>query len=244
VRIWKTSQVVGSNFTAVAGKKPLQLKEKGKGTIMDKIIELPFAQEGFRCWMCHEGLSCRARFCNHCGCIQPVRQIDHFQRLGLPRSVDIDRGMMDKHFQSLMRSFSAERFVIRSHAEKTYAAKHREVLQEAYDTLRDTVRRSRYWIELHAEENKEDISTRASNESGLVAELQAVLDAAEEAVECDRLARRAGQEIEQGIMKLLGSLRKQDWHGANAILGTLDGLETLIVDVRQKRQSLTPQVAK
>ena len=211
---------------------------------MDKIIELPFAQEGFRCWMCHEGLSCRARFCNHCGCIQPVRQLDHFQRLGLARSIDVDREMMDKHYASLMRSFSAERFVIRSHAEKTYAAKHREALQEAYDTLRDTVRRSRYWIDLHAEEKKEGNQPTASNESGLVAELQAVLDAAQEAVECDHLARRAGLEIEHGIMKLLGSLRKQDWRGANEILMSLDGLETLITDVRQKRQALTPQSGK
>ncbi len=212
---------------------------------MDKIIELSFSQEGFRCWMCHEGLSTRARFCNHCGSIQPVRAIDYFQRLGLPRNVDVDRDMMDKHFTSLMRSFSPDRFVIRSHAEKAYATKHREVLQEAYDTLRDTVRRSRYWIQLHAEENKEgEAVVPPSNESGLVAELQAVLDAAEEAVECDRLARRAGQEIEQGVMKLLGSLRKQDWPMANEILGTLDGLETLITDVRQKRQALTPQTAK
>lgn len=209
---------------------------------MDTVIELPFSQEGFRCWMCHEGLSSRARFCNHCGCIQPTHGLDHFECLGMARSIDIDLSVLERNFTAFMRSFAVERFAIRSHAEKTYATKHRAALLEAYETLRDPVRRSRYWLEWNARE-REDI-LEAGAQPPVVAELQAVLDAAQEAIELDRLARRAGQEIEHGIMKLLLSLRQQDWRGANEILSALDGLETLIAQVREKRQLLTPQVAK
>lgn len=206
-----------------------------------EVIELPFAKEGIRCWMCHDGLSSRARFCNHCGCIQPVHELDHFQRLGLPRHVDVDRDMLERHFTSLQRSFSADRFVIRSHAEKAYAAKHREALLEAYETLRDPMRRSRYWMELHAEERQDGPFQPMPP---VVAELQAILDAAREATQLDHLARRAGVEIENGIMRLLNSLREQDWQRANETLSTLDGLEDLISEVRQKRQALTPHAGK
>lgn len=204
---------------------------------MDKVIELPFSQEGCRCWMCFEALSMRARFCNHCGCIQPVREMDHFQRLGLPRSVDIDLAVLEKQFNGMQRSYAAERFAIRSHAERSYAQKHLQALQTAYDTLRDPLTRSRYWLDLHAEEKHEGVPEYAA--PPLVAELQAVLEAAREAMDLDRLAQRAGQEIEFGIVRLLARLRQKDWQGANEILSALDGLETLITEVRAKRQAFT-----
>jgi molecular chaperone HscB len=227
-------------FTAAAKKQKLRLK-KSKGDAMDKIIELSFAQEGFRCWMCHEGLSTRARFCNHCGCIQPVRELDHFQRLGLARNIDLDLAVLERNYTAFQRSFAPDRFVIRSHAEKTYAQKHSVALTEAFDTLRDPVKRSRYWLELHAEENG---TVRPDAGSPLLNELQSVLEASQEAIELDRLARRAGQEMEHGIMRLLGSLRHKNWKGANEVLTILDGLESLITQVREKRQAMTPQVAK
>ncbi|MBI3418673.1 MAG: Fe-S protein assembly co-chaperone HscB [Proteobacteria bacterium] len=206
-----------------------------------EVIELAFAQEGVRCWMCHDGLSTRARFCNHCGCIQPARELDHFQRLGVPSQLDVDLQMLERHFTSLQRSFAPERFVIRSHAEKTYAAKHREALLEAYETLRDPMRRSRYWLQIHEDKEFSGVDQPLPP---VVLELQAVLEAAREATQLDRLAQRAGQEIEHGIMRLLNSLREQDWQRANETLSALDGLEDLITEVREKRQALTPHAGK
>src|SRR6185369_4643583 len=186
--------------------------KKSEGITMDKIIELAFAQEGFRCWMCHEGLSTRARFCNHCGCIQPVRALDFFQCLGLPRNVDVDMQVLERNYTSFMRNFLPERFTLRSHAEKTYAQKHIVALNAAYDTLRDPMKRGRYWIELHAEENGEVIP---ESTPPLLLELQAVLDTVQDVAEYDRLAQRAGQEVEFGIVRLLSRLKQKDWAGAN-----------------------------
>jgi molecular chaperone HscB len=208
---------------------------------MDKIIELAFAQEGFRCWMCHEGLSTRARFCNHCGCIQPVRALDHFQCLGIPRNVDVDMEVLERNYTSYMRNFLPERFTLRSHAEKTYAQKQADALTQAYDVMRDPMRRSRYWIELHAEENGEVVP---ESTPPILLELQAVLDTVQDVAEYDKLAQRAGQEVEFGIVRLLSRLKQKDWAGANEVLASLDGLETLMSEVREKRQAMTPQVAK
>lgn len=204
-----------------------------------EVIELSQSQQGFHCWMCHEGLSMRAMFCNHCGSIQPVRDIDHFQRLGHERKIDIDLLQLEKNHQTLTRTFAPERFIIRGHTEKNFAAKHREAVDNAFETLRDPIRRSRYWIGLNAEEKMNP--SKPATISVIVEELQTAFDASRETVALDKLAHRTGQEIEFGIIRLLASLRAQDYGMANQVLTELDGLETLIMQVREKRKEMTPQ---
>lgn len=205
---------------------------------MDKVIELSPNQQEFLCWSCHENLSVRAMFCNHCGSIQPVRDIDHFQRMGMEKKVDIDLTSLEKNYAALQRTFNVERFIIRSQQEKIYAAKHREAVQMAFDNLRDPISRSRYWLMLNKAEASE-ASTQQN--SAIISELHAMYEAAADTVQLDKLAQRTGQEIESGIVRLLSVLRSQDWESANKVLSELDELETLITAVREKRQSLTPQ---
>jgi molecular chaperone HscB len=205
---------------------------------MDKVIEITANQQDYLCWSCHENLSVRAMFCNHCGSIQPVREIDHFMRLGMEKKIDLDLQSLEKNHASLQRTFNVERFIIRQQQEKTYAAKHREAVQTAFDILRDPISRSRYWLMLNKVEAKE-ASTQQN--SAIISELHVMYDGASETAQLDKLAQRTGQEIEMGIVRLLSVLRTQDWNSANQVLSELDELETLIASVREKRQSLTPQ---
>lgn len=207
---------------------------------MDKIIDLSSNTQEFLCWSCHESLSVRAMFCNHCGSIQPVRDVDHFQRMGMEKKVDLDLTTLEKNASALQRTFNAERFMIRNQQEKTYAAKHREAVQTAYENLRDPISRSRYWLMLNKVEAKES-STQQN--SAIISELHAMYDEATEPVALDKLAHRTGQEIEMGIIRLLSVLRTQEWDAANRVLSELDELETLITAVREKRQALTPQAS-
>lgn len=209
---------------------------------MDKVVDFNINQQGgFCCWSCYGGLSARALFCNHCGTIQPVREADCFQRLGLERKVDIDPTQLEKNYAQLQRSFSPERFIIRSQTEKGHAEKHRAAIQDAYDTLRDPIRRSRVWIDLH---DGADVLARARQTPTIVGELQDSFMKADATPALDKLAQRTGQEIEFGILRLLASLRAQDWPQANMILAELDGLETLIAEIRSKRLGMTPQVER
>jgi hypothetical protein len=58
--------------------------------------------------------------------------------------------------------------------------------------------------------------------------------------QCDRVAQKAGQAMEQGIMGLMQALRGENWQQANATLVELDGLEGILGDVRARRAKLTP----
>jgi len=186
------------------------------------------------CWICQKGNSLRALFCQHCGAIQPVRSIDAFARLALDRRIDIDLEVLDRQYTSLMRTLDPERFVIRGLGERNYAAKQREAVEVAYQTLRDPLKRSRYWFALHKKDIEE---TEATNP--LVSELRYELDSAAAASQCDRVAQKAGQALEQGVMGLIQALRGQNWQLANAMLIEVDGLESILNNVRSRRETLS-----
>ena len=113
-------------------------------------------------------------------------------------------------------------------------AKQLEALHEAYDTLREPLKRGRYWLTLHEKEFKQATDTHP-----FVKELRNELDNAAEPQQCDRVAQKAGQALEQGIMGLMQALRAQDWQQANRTLIEVDGLENILGDVRAKRAEMT-----
>lgn len=207
---------------------------------MDNIIDFsgfvvtpgPVVAEA-HCWLCQKGNSLRAFFCQHCGTIQPVRPIDHFARLGLERRIDIDIELLDRQYTNLQRAFSPERFAIRGLGERNHAASQYAALEEAYITLRDPLRRSRYWLTLH-----EKPVSGAEIENPLLLELRRELLNAALAPQCDRIAQKAGQAMEQGVVGLMQALRNQNWQLANALLCEVDGLESIMGEVREQRARL------
>jgi len=185
------------------------------------------------CWLCQRTTSMRSLFCHNCGAIQPVRAIDHFARLGLDRRIDLDLDLLERQYAALNKTLDPERFSIRGLGERGHAAKQLEALKEAYITLRDPVRRGRYWLVLHQLETPETADTHP-----MVDELRGELEMAAEVSQCDRVAHRAGQALEQGIMGFMQALRAQQWQQANAVLMVLDGLEIILGNVRDRRAQM------
>ncbi len=187
------------------------------------------------CWICQKPNAPRALFCQHCGTIQPVRDVDHFARLGLERRIDLDLETLEKQYASFVRTLSPERFAIRGLGERGHAARQLEAVEEAYQTLRDPLKRSRYWLALH--EKEEAQAHQVANP--LVADLRRELETASRAGECDRVAQKAGQAMEQGVVGLMQALRNRNWQLATAMLTEIDGLESILNDVRERREVLS-----
>ena len=184
------------------------------------------------CWLCQKPVSTRALFCHHCGTIQPVRDIDHFARLGLERRIDIDLDMLERQYAALSRTLDPQRFLIRGIGERGHAAKQLEALNQSYDTLRDPLARGRYWLQLN---NKAALEQA---ENALVLELRRELTDAADPSQCDRVAQRAGYALEQGVMLLMQALRGEDWQQANLTLIEIDGVEIILNEVRGRREGL------
>lgn len=190
------------------------------------------------CWLCQKPVSTRALFCHHCGTIQPVRDIDHFARLGLERRIDINLETLERQYAALSRTLDPQRFLIRGIGERGHAAKQLEALNQSYEILRDPLSRGRYWLQMNEKNFNASVDANP-----LVLELRRELTAAAEPCHCDRIAQRAGQALEQGIMTLMQSLRGEDWQQANQTLVELDGVESILNEVRGRRSELTPTEA-
>jgi molecular chaperone HscB len=188
------------------------------------------------CWLCQKPVSTRALFCHHCGTIQPVRDIDHFARLGLERRIDIDLEMLERQYAALSRTLDPQRFLIRGIGERGHASKQLDALNAAYETLRDPLGRGRYWLRLNEKTFEESVDANA-----LVVELRRELTDAAEPGQCDRVAQRAGQALEQGVMTLMQALRGENWQQATAVLVEIDGVERILDEVRGRRSDLTPR---
>ncbi|MDR3425117.1 MAG: molecular chaperone DnaJ [Alphaproteobacteria bacterium] len=188
------------------------------------------------CWLCQKPVSTRALFCHQCGTIQPVRNIDHFARLGLERRIDIDAEALERQYQALSRTLDPQRFLARGLGERGNAAKQLEALNEAYNTLREPLRRGRYWLRLNEKNFKQGIEI-----DPLVSELRRELIDAAEPSHCDRVAQKAGQALQQSVMSLMQALRGEDWQQANSTLVQIDGVETILDEARERREGLVPE---
>jgi molecular chaperone HscB len=75
--------------------------------------------------------------------------MDYFEVLGLPRLLTIDLAALKSTFHELSRRFHPDYFTTASPAEKTQAVRMTALVNDAYRTMRDPVRRIEYLLSLY-----------------------------------------------------------------------------------------------
>ncbi len=95
------------------------------------------------CWSCGIATAATSPFCA-CGAVQPPGQRDHFARLGLARGFDIDVAGLDRRYFDLQRQLHPDRFARKAPREKAISQQQAAALNEAYETLKNPLRRARY----------------------------------------------------------------------------------------------------
>lgn len=113
------------------------------------------ATDVLTCHQCGRELPARASatfrpedaVCPACGTLQPPNpQLDHFQRLGVPRGVRLDAGELGRRFRELSRELHPDRFTGRSPRERRLALEHTTLLNDAQRVLRDPLKRVEYLL--------------------------------------------------------------------------------------------------
>src|SRR4051812_4620507 len=96
------------------------------------------------CWSCRAEVSAADPLCPACGKVQPPlpagAQIDKFALLGFEPSFDAPAGLDDK-FRALPRKLHPDRFARATPQERRFSLEQTTLLNDAYKTLRDPVRR-------------------------------------------------------------------------------------------------------
>ena len=73
---------------------------------------------------------------------------NHFELFGLPQSFDLDRGRLDARYRELQRKVHPDRFASAGDLERRISVQQAARLNEAYQVLKDPLRRGRYLLEL------------------------------------------------------------------------------------------------
>ena len=100
------------------------------------------------CWSCKGPVAGRALFCPVCGAVQGPGQVDHFTRLGLVRTFEIDQETLDRQYFGLQRRLHPDRFATRTARERALSQAQATALNEAYETLKEPLKRAVYMLKL------------------------------------------------------------------------------------------------
>ena len=108
------------------------------------------------CWSCAVAHNDVTLFCPHCSKIQPPPGGDYFSVFSLVPKLDLDLGMLEHQFHKLSRKLHPDRFARASASEKDWSLADTALLNDAYRTLRDPIRRTEYLLKLHGAEIGEE----------------------------------------------------------------------------------------
>jgi molecular chaperone HscB len=122
---------------------------------MFKVIEsaVPVA-----CWSCSIGHNDSTLFCPHCSKIQPPPGGDYFSVFGLEPKLNLDLPALEHEFHRLSRKLHPDRFARAEENEKQWSLADTALLNDAYRTLKDPIRRTGYLLKLLGAEIGEEQS--------------------------------------------------------------------------------------
>ena len=94
------------------------------------------------CWQCGHN-EVQSMFCTSCRALQePVS--DYYGLLAFPRKLNVPEEQLQSRFYELSRRLHPDLFTRKSETEKRYALEASSILNDAYRTLRDPVKRANY----------------------------------------------------------------------------------------------------
>ncbi len=163
------------------------------------------------CWSCSIGHNDSTLFCPHCSKIQPPPGGDYFSVFGLEPKLNLDLPALEHEFHRLSRKLHPDRFARAQENEKQWSLADTALLNDAYRTLKDPIRRTEYLLKLlgaeigeeHSGKDRIDLSRVPADLLEEVFELNMQLEEM-------RAARAAGEEDPALQVNLEKAKRKFD----------------------------------
>lgn len=186
------------------------------------------------CWQC--GQPVRELFCPACKALQkPPAGFFHF--FGLEESLALDTDALQKRFYELSRKLHPDMYTRKSPREREYSLEATAILNDAYRTLRDPVRRAEYVLKNHGFDIGEQRSSAVPPE--LLEEVFELNEALEEIRGGDESLRPQLADAREKFTAMLGDIdhelsvefEKFDLPRVRGILNRRRYIENLVRDV-------------
>lgn len=94
-------------------------------------------------------------FCGACGKVQPAVPVDYFTFFGFPRKLQLDTAILEKEFYALSRRLHPDVFAQSAQQERAWSLQQSSMLNDAYRTLKDPIKRTEYLLRLEGVELEE-----------------------------------------------------------------------------------------
>jgi molecular chaperone HscB len=122
-----------------------------------------------RCWSC--GTMRAVHFCSSCGKVQPPVPVDYFTFFGFPRKLNLDTAVLEKEFYVLSRHLHPDVFGQADEQERAWSLEQSSMLNDAYRTLKDPIKRTEYLLRIEGVELEEQ-SKQATEKARASGELK------------------------------------------------------------------------
>jgi len=193
------------------------------------------------CWSCKGPVDCGTPFCPICIAVQPPGQADHFARLGIVASFDLDDATLDRCYFDLLRLLHPDRFATRTPCERMLSQQQATSVNDAYETLRDPLKRAAYLAGLQGGDPLAEEGTMAPDPELLMEtmEKREALAEADTIEAVDALAAVAVDESRACVGALSAAFAVNDLDGACRHVVRLKFLRKLGEEARGRRAVLT-----
>jgi len=121
------------------------------------------------CWSC--GTMRAHHFCGACGKVQPASPVDYFMFFGFPRKLDLDTAALEREFYALSRRLHPDVFAQAESQERAWSLEQSSMLNDAYRSLKDPIKRTEYLLRLEGVELEEQ-SKQATEKARATGELK------------------------------------------------------------------------
>ena len=143
-----------------------------------------------------------AHFCEACGKVQPPVPVDYFTFFGLPRKLTLDVAALEKDFYELSRKLHPDLNARAGSKEQEWSLEQSSLLNDAYRTLKEPVKRTQYLLRLEGVELEEQSksATEKARATGEVKKQIVPPDLLEEVFELNihleelRMQKRTGED--------------------------------------------------
>jgi len=181
------------------------------------------------CWSC--GTMRAEHFCSACGKVQPPVPVDYFTYFGLPRKLNLDAAALEKEFYDLSRKLHPDLYARAEVREQQWSVQQSSLLNDAYRTLKDPIKRTEYLLHLEGvelEEQSKSASDKA-RETGQVKKQVVPADMLEEVFDLNlqleqlRAQKKMGED-DPALIEEMGRQKLEFEEKLEALSGELRGL--------------------
>jgi molecular chaperone HscB len=126
-------------------------------SVLTAIGAKPVTEDTHSCWSCGSalGTTLAAHFCESCGKVQPPVPSDYFSFFGLPPKLNVDVTALEKDFYVLSRKLHPDLNAGTDSEEQEWSLEQTSMLNDAYRTLKDPIKRTEYLLHLEGVELEE-----------------------------------------------------------------------------------------